>query len=165
LKEWGAVKKSFYKGHTQEGAAMTQLILASFRLHGFLLADGDRLTHRFGLTSARWQVLSAVARSTEPKPVAWVARDMGLARQSVQRVVNDLESAGLLSFQPNPRHKRATLLVITNKGHQAFKAVTELQVPWVNSLAEGTKVREIETALHILQGLCLQLQKNAPSAE
>ena len=144
---------------------MTQFILASLQLHGLLLAAGALLTHKVGLTSARWQVLSAVARSAEPKPVAWVARDMGLARQSVQRVVDDLEAVGLLSFQPNPRHKRATLLVITDKGHQAFKAVTELQVPWVNSLAEGTKVREIETALHVVRGLCRQLQENAPSAE
>jgi len=159
------MKKSFYQGHTQEGTAMTQLILASFQLHGLLLAAGARLTHRVGLTSARWQVLSAVARSAEPKPVAWVARDMGLARQSVQRVANDLEATGLISFLSNPRHKRATLLVITDQGLQAFKAVTELQVPWVNGLAEGTKVREIETAVHVVQGLCRQLQNNAPSAE
>ncbi len=144
---------------------MTQFILASFRLHGLLMAAGARLTHSVGLTSARWQVLSAVARSSEPKPVAWVARDMGLARQSVQRVVDDLEAAGLLSFEPNPRHKRATLMVITVQGQRAFEAMTGLQVPWINGLAEGTKVREIETALHVVQGLCQQLQENAPSAE
>ncbi len=144
---------------------MTQFILASFRLHGLLMAAGARLTHSVGLTSARWQVLSAVARSSEPKPVAWVARDMGLARQSVQRVVDDLEAAGLLSFEPNPRHKRATLMVITVQGQRAFEAMTRLQVPWINGLAEGTKVREIETALHVVQGLCQQLQENAPSAE
>lgn len=144
---------------------MTKLILESFRLHGLLLVAGTRLTHKAGLTSARWQVLSAVARSAEPKPVAWVARDMGLARQSVQRVVDDLEAAGFLSFQPNPRHKRATLLAITDEGRRAFDAITGLQVPWVNGLAEGTKVREIETALHVVQGLCRKLQENAPSAE
>ncbi len=144
---------------------MTQFIRASFRLHGLLMAAGARLTRSVGLTSARWQVLSAVARSSEPKPVAWVARDMGLARQSVQRVVNDLEAAGLLSFQPNPRHIRATLLAITDEGHRAFEAITRLQAPWVNGLAEGTKVREIETALHVVQGLCRKLQENAPSAE
>jgi len=158
------MKRAFYQGHTPEGTSMTQLILASFQLHGLLLAAGDRLTYRVGLTSARWQVLSAVARSAEPKPVAWVARDMGLSRQSVQRVVNDLAAAGLLSFQPNPHHKRATLLVITEQGDRAFQAVTGLQVPWVNSLAEGTKVREIETALYVVQGLCRQLQNNALSA-
>ena len=144
---------------------MTQLILASFRLHGLLMAAGARLTHGAGLTSARWQVLSAVARSAEPKPVAWVARDMGLTRQSVQRVVDDLEAAGLLLFEPNPHHKRAALMVITDQGQRAFQAMTGLQVPWVNGLAEGTKVREIETALHVVQGLCQQLQANAPAGE
>ncbi len=159
------MRTGFYKGHTEEGAAMTQFILASFRLHGLLLAAGARLTHSVGLTSARWQVLSAVARSSEPRTVAWVARDMGLARQSVQRVVDDLAAAGLLSFDPNPRHKRATLLAISDRGHRAFEAMTRLQVPWANGLAEGTKVREIESALSVVEGLCRQLQENAPSEE
>ena len=144
---------------------MTQFILESFRLHGLLLAAGARLTNSVGLTSARWQVLSAVARSSEPKPVASVARDMGLARQSVQRVVDDLEATGLLSFEPNPRHKRATLLTITDQGRRAFEAMTGLQEPWVNGLAEGTKVREIGTALHVVERLCRHLQENTPSEE
>ena len=83
---------------------------------------------------------------------------MGLTRQSVQRVVADLEAAGLLAFQPNPRHKRATLLVITEAGRRAFEAMTSLQVPWVNGLAEGAKVREIHSALRVLQRLSVQLQ-------
>jgi hypothetical protein len=56
-------------------------------------------------------------------------------------------------------------MVITIQGQRAFEAMTGLQVPWINGLAEGTKLREIETALHVVQGLCQQLQENAPSAE
>ena len=41
--------------HTPAGKALTDLILAVFRLHGLLLATGDRLTHPLGLSSARWQ--------------------------------------------------------------------------------------------------------------
>ena len=141
------MKKGFYKGHTQKGAALTQLILASFRLHGALLAAGTGLMHSVGLTSARWQVLSAIARSAESRPVAWVARAMGLTRQSVQRVADDLEAAGLLASQPNPHHKRAPLLVVTEKGQRAFEAATARQVPWVNGLAEGMMLEEIETEI------------------
>jgi len=137
---------------------MTRLILLSFRLHGALLGAGNRLTQGTGLSSARWQVLSAVARSVQPMPVAWVARDMGLTRQSVQRVADDLEAAGLISFQPNPHHKRAPVLLLTEKGQRAFAAITAKQVPWVNRLAEEAKVGEIETAIDILQMLCRRLE-------
>ena len=43
--------------------ALTQLILEVFRVNGGLLSAGDRLVADLGLTSARWQVLGAVALS------------------------------------------------------------------------------------------------------
>ena len=63
------MKKGIYEGHSPEGGAMTQFILASFRLRGQLLEAGGRLTHSIGLTSARWQVLGALGHSAEPRPV------------------------------------------------------------------------------------------------
>ena len=62
---------------------MTDLILDLFRLNGRLLAAGDRLVAGLGLTSARWQVLGAIALADRPQPVAWLARDMGVYRQGV----------------------------------------------------------------------------------
>jgi hypothetical protein len=42
---------------------VSELALEIFRLNGELLADGDALVADLGLTSARWQVLGAVALS------------------------------------------------------------------------------------------------------
>ena len=83
---------------------------------------------------------------------------MGLTRQSVQRVVADLEAAGLLMFQANPRHKRAALSVLTWEGRRAFETIARLQAPWVNGLAEGTRVREIRTAPRAVQRVSAWLQ-------
>ena len=63
------------------GPAVTALILEVFRLNGRLLAAGDRLVAKLGLTSARWQVLGAIALSPSAEPVARLARNMGLHRQ------------------------------------------------------------------------------------
>jgi len=143
----------FYSGHTSAGSAMTELILEMFRLHGALLAAGDRLTGPTGLTSARWQVLSSVARATHPAPVAHVAREMGLTRQAVQRIADHLVADGLLSYQDNPHHKRAALVVVTEAGRTAFQAVTTRQVPWVNALARGVALDEIAAATDVLRRL------------
>ena len=61
---------------------------------------------RLGLTSARCQVLNAIAYAERAQPVAWLARDMGANRQNVQRIVNDLQKAGLSFTAPSapPRH-------------------------------------------------------------
>ena len=42
---------------------LTDLVLDVFRLNGALLASGDTLVKDLGLTSARWQVLGAIALS------------------------------------------------------------------------------------------------------
>src|SRR5216683_2109692 len=61
--------------------AATSLILEVFRLNGQLLAAADRLVSGLDLTSARWQVLGAIANSDSAKPVAWLARDLSMHRQ------------------------------------------------------------------------------------
>ena len=71
---------------------------------------------RLGLTSTRWQVLGAIADAERAQPVAWLARDMGGIRQNVQRIVNDLQKMGLVTLEVNPHHRRASLVVLTDKG-------------------------------------------------
>src|SRR5205814_345438 len=63
-------------GDARAGGLVTELILEVFRLNGRLLAAGDRLVADLGLTSARWQVLGAIALASSPMPVAWIARNM-----------------------------------------------------------------------------------------
>src|SRR3712207_8740714 len=119
------------------GEAVTGLILEVFRLNGRLLAAGDRLVAPLGLTSARWQVLGAVAMAPHPGPVPHLARAMGLSRQNVRRIADDLAAAGLLRFAPNPHHRRAKLVLLTDKGREVFQAASRLQAPWAGGLEIG----------------------------
>jgi DNA-binding MarR family transcriptional regulator len=142
---------------TPAGLAVTELILEVFRLNGRLLVAGDRLVSRLGLTSARWQVLGAIALAERPEPVAWLARSMGLNRQGVQRIVNELAAEGYVALAPNPHHRRARLVVLTAKGRTAFAAVDRLQTPWVNALAKGIGAEDIAAAKEIIAKLRTQL--------
>ncbi|WP_414708061.1 MarR family transcriptional regulator [Rathayibacter festucae] len=81
-------------------------MLSVLHLSNVLSASGDRLVADLGLTAARWQILGALAAGA-PRPVAWLARDLDVSRQNVQRIVNDLERDGFVSFRPNPHHRRA----------------------------------------------------------
>ncbi|OKO72777.1 MarR family winged helix-turn-helix transcriptional regulator [Bradyrhizobium sp. NAS96.2] len=138
---------------TPAGEALSGLILDLFRLNSLLFTSGDRLVAGLGLTSARWQILGAIVTAERPQPVAWLARDLGAARQNVQRIVNDLERDGLVTFETNPHHRRAQLVVLTDKGRQAFDAAMRLQLPWVNNLADGLTVKDIETVSRVVTTL------------
>ena len=146
------------KAHTQAGHALTGLILSIFRLNGRLLQAGDRLVAGLDLSSARWQVLGAIALAEQPQPVAWLARNMGLNRQGVQRIVNEMRDDGLLEIQPNPHHRRAHLVVLTKRGKEAFEAAAKLQAPWVNGLAEGVSLKDLATTQKVVAELCGRLE-------
>lgn len=147
------------KAHTPAGQALTDLILAIFRLNGRLLVAGDRLVADLDLSSARWQVLGAIALAATPQPVAWLARNMGLNRQGVQRIVNEMRDEGLLELQPNPHHRRAHLVVLTKRGKEAFEAAARLQAPWVNALAKDVSVKELMSTHRVIAALSERLEK------
>lgn len=155
-------------GHNPAGAALTDLILEVFRLNGRLLVAGDRLVAGLGLTSARWQVLGAIAFAERPQPVAWLARSMGLNRQGVQRIVNEMLSEGIVELEPNPHHRRAHLVVLTGRGRKIYAAAERLQAPWANALAKGFRVDEIKAATRVAATLRQRLEKeigNAPEEQ
>lgn len=139
-------------------SSITELILETFRLNGELLGAGDNLVAGLGLTSARWQVLGAMGMAQNALPVAHIARNMGLSRQAVQRIVNELAAQNLVEFAPNPHHQRARLIVMTPKGKAVFDQAMARQGPWADALATGLEAQDMETALRLLRTLRERLQ-------
>lgn len=136
---------------------MTELILLIFRVNGRLLLAGDQLVAPLGLTSARWQVLGSIVAAGRPQPVAWLARDMGVTRQNVQRIVNDLERDGVVGFEPNPHHRRAQLVRLTEKGQHLYQRAIKLQDPWAASLAKNLSAPPMAVACDILKAVLERL--------
>jgi DNA-binding MarR family transcriptional regulator len=147
--------------HTKSGEAFTALILEAFRFNGRLLAAGDRLTKPLKLSSARWQVLGAIERG--PLSVAQIARNMGLARQSVQRIADSLEKERVIEYSPNPDHKRAKLVHLTEKGRSVMKKLGQSQIRWSNRIAAGTSPGEIDAALAMIKKFGLRLEADRRS--
>ncbi|MEU0517493.1 MarR family winged helix-turn-helix transcriptional regulator [Streptosporangium sp. NPDC006007] len=85
------------------------------------LEVSEEMARPAGLTAARWQVVGAVLH--EPLPVAGIARVMGLTRQSAQRTADLLVEQGLAEYRPNPAHRRAKLLVATDRGLEAVRRI------------------------------------------
>lgn len=150
---------------TPEGEALTDLVLDLFRLDGMLLTAGDRLVSSLGLTSARWQVLGTIVAAERPQPVAWLARDLGGNRQNVQRIINDLYKEGIVAFEVNPHHRRAQLVVLTDKGRRTFEAAMELQTPWINEISDGLSVKDIRTVHRVVRKLRDKLEANGKLEE
>jgi DNA-binding MarR family transcriptional regulator len=143
---------------TPAGEAATEVILSIFRANGLLLASGDRLGANEGLTSARWQVMGAVALAERPLTVPQIARRMGITRQSVHATVKRLVADGLLELAPNADHRRSQLVRLTELGRRRYAALDRRQAEWVNGLARGIGRSELETAARVLAELSARLE-------
>ncbi|MFI7679998.1 MarR family winged helix-turn-helix transcriptional regulator [Actinophytocola sp. NPDC049390] len=97
-----------------EVEAYRLLIADVYELAGLSRRTSEELARSLGQTAARWHVLSVL--SDGPRTVPSAARRLGLAPQSVQRVVGDLVDAGLLEAVDNPDHARSPLMRLTVRG-------------------------------------------------
>lgn len=107
-------------------AAVTQLVLRVFRLNGVLLHWGDQLVAPLGLTSARWQMLGAIALAGTPLTAPQIAEAMGVTRQGAQKQLNLLLEQGLVEARPNPAHRRSPLYVLTPQGLALYRQADAL---------------------------------------
>ena len=143
---------------TAVGAAAEELIAETFRLGGRLSAAGDAVVANLGITAARWQVLAGITRQSAPEPVARLARNLGLSRQNVQRIVNELVTDRLVRLEENPHHKRAKLVILTPRGRRVYEDAERRQTPWINVLASGLTVDQITAASRVLRTLRTRLE-------
>ena len=143
---------------TRAGEAATRLILSTFRTNGLLLEAGNELSADEGLTSARWQVLGAIALSERRLTVPQIARRMGRTRQSVHVTVARLQRDGLVELVPNADHRRSSLVGLTEAGLYRYEAIDRRQSAWANRLARGIGRSDLETTARVLDELGRRLE-------
>ncbi|MEE2059971.1 MarR family winged helix-turn-helix transcriptional regulator [Rhodococcus artemisiae] len=134
---------------------LSGVALASFHLNGQFLALAETLVRPVGLTAAWWQVLGAILH--EPLSVASIAREMGITRQSVQRIADLLVERGMAEYRPNPAHRRAKLVAPTQTGLDAVTALDPAHAAAAARLAELMGRDELDAALDSMRRLSAAL--------
>ena len=127
---------------------LSRFALSIFKVYGLLMQNGDRMTRSLGQSSARWQVLGRAGY--QPQTVAQMARDMGHARQSVQRVTDVLAREGLVVYKDNPTDRRAKLVELTPQGVEVLIAIYTLNETWsenIRAKLDPEQLTEIAEAL------------------
>jgi DNA-binding MarR family transcriptional regulator len=127
-----------------------------FWINGLLLRTGDRLTQSIGQSSARWQVLGRVGY--QPQTVAQIARDMGHARQSVQRVADVLAKEGLVVYQNNPANRRASLLELTPHGVAILRMISSLNEEWTRHIMTRLNPEQLDAVADALEEIARILE-------
>jgi DNA-binding MarR family transcriptional regulator len=144
--------------HSPKRKFFLDLVLSVFRLSGLLQAAGDKMAEGVGLTSARWKVIGVIALANGGVTVPAIGRALGQSRQAVQRITNVMKEDGLLCYQPNPRHQRSPLVMLTDQGQQVYNALRIVQDPWALQNTNELAVQDLETSLRVVRRLIHQME-------
>lgn len=139
-------------------AAISDIALTVFRLNGTLLHWGDRLVEPLGLTSARWQMLGAIALANSPLTAPQVGEAMGVTRQGAQKQLNLLRDEGMLESRSNPAHKRSPLYSLTPKGRALYARADALWSAQAAQLAASIPATRLEATTQTLVSILRHLQ-------
>ena len=142
---------------TREQELLSAVAKAVFRLNGQLVAVGEDLAIPSGMTGAWWQVLGTVFRT--PMSVSDIAREIGVTRQSVQRIADLLVEGRLAEYRSNPAHRRAKLLTPTDAGRTAVRRITPGHAAFAARLAEEMGVAAMEETLGVVRRVSEALER------
>ena len=132
-----------------EAVILTEIMLTVFRVNGRLLEKGDQLVEPLNLTSARWQVLGAVALAGKPLSAPQIAEAMGMTRQGAQKQLNVLEQFGFFYD-------------LTELGNRTYARAMALEAAWANGLADGLRTQDLKQALNTLNTIYGRLDSPVP---
>jgi DNA-binding MarR family transcriptional regulator len=127
------------------------LIADVYEAAGAMRRRGDQTASAAGLTQARWQVLSVL--SDGDRTVPRVARRLGVSRQAVQRIVDELRDEGLVGLKTNPDHERSPLLHLTEQGSHALGLITAEARRWNEQVSVGIALGDLAVARGVLRAL------------
>jgi DNA-binding MarR family transcriptional regulator len=78
---------------------------------------------------------------------------LGVSRQFVQTVCNDLFEREYIAFRDNPRHKRSRLTTLTDSGRRAFRMARLSEDEMIEKALPGVDPDQATAARLLLAGI------------
>jgi DNA-binding MarR family transcriptional regulator len=136
--------------------AIRRLLEEVIGLAGAYRKRREQISRREKHSRARWDVLAAVGPG---RTVPSIARQIGLSRQSVQRIADLLAEARLARFEANPDHRRSPLLRPTDEGLRLRERLERQLHGWELTVEELVDAEDLDTALGVLQAIRSGLER------
>lgn len=90
-----------------------------------------------------------------------VAERLDLARQGVQRHVNDLLRLGFVEVRGNPAHRRSVLIALTAAGTALFDRMRRDELRRLSAMAGECSADDVAAALKVLRALNRDVRRQA----
>nr|WP_067167190.1 MarR family transcriptional regulator [Microbacterium sp. TNHR37B] len=139
-------------GWSDAAAGMTA-VTSVMRAHQLLLARVEEALKPWGLSFARYELLTLLSFTREGRmPLTSAARRLQVHQTSATHTVDRLEASGLVRREPHPTDGRATLVTLTPDGRDvAASATAALNTEVFTDL--GIDETEVEALISVIARL------------
>lgn len=110
----------------------------------------SRLTAEFGMSLARFDLLSQLERAPAGLTMTELSRQMMVSNGATTSLVDRLAEDGLLQRAPHPSDRRTTIISLTGQGRERFLEIAADHEGWVIGLLDGLSA---EAKAELLSGL------------
>lgn len=135
---------------------LVELVDEVRRTRNALVAVVDDLHPDAGIPARLRAVLEYLERhgaTTVPE----IARNRGVSRQHIQTSVNELLDRSLVTYAPNPHHRRSHLVALTESGADTIAGMRAVERAALEPLLAGLDPDGVATATSTLRDLRLAL--------
>ncbi|ANN67492.1 MarR family winged helix-turn-helix transcriptional regulator [Bordetella bronchialis] len=140
-------------------AALTGHLLV---IHRAYRAAADKALADYGLSQATaWPVIW-VGRLGDGVRQGVLAEAMGVEGPSLVRVVDQLETAGLIERREDPLDRRAKTLHLTRSGHALRERVEEMLVRLRRQVFQGVDAADAEACIRVFESIKASLAHIQP---
>jgi DNA-binding MarR family transcriptional regulator len=141
---------------------MQQMYADLFEAAAVSRHQGEQLAGSVGQTQARWQTMWIIdsGRLTVPQ----IARRLGVSRQNIQRIADELRDEQLLRLVDNPDHKTSPLLELTASGRDHLARINAAADDVHERMLGHISERDVKTLRTMLGKLILAIRATSPDA-
>ncbi len=113
-----------------------------------------------GMEISHFIVLNHLARLTEPRTPAQLAKTFALTRGAMTNTLNKLEWAGHIHVSPDWEDARSKQVIISPAGRQASENALSELAPLISAIVEKVGSDQVRSTLPVLRELRLNLSED-----
>jgi DNA-binding MarR family transcriptional regulator len=139
------------------------LVARVYQAAGEMRRSGEMIAAQVGQTQARWQLMSVLSEGQWTVPDA--ARELGVTRQGVQRIADELVADGLAQYVPNPRHQRSPFVQLTARGSDTLGKITAAARRTNLKMARMFTAEQLDQTRELLSRIIATLQERSSNPQ
>ncbi len=130
---------------------------AVFAAHSAVLKHGDAMNSRFQQSAARWRVLIRIELGDVSASA--IAKVTGYSRQSVHRLLAELQTEGLVRTSADPNDQRRLRPRLTKRGRAVLVGMESGFNVWAQELVAQMGASRLEQTSQFLEEAVMLLQR------